>query len=362
MKAAPDTFIGLHLEYIINGHSSARRRVEITGSSISNGKLFAQLENMPGLDPNGVRYLSADDVKLMASKSALDVLASVTTDSNYVDTGDEVSVTALIERLLSRDEESSAEFEPREWDSAFWNPTFERPDKITKWFNEALEKRSDDSEYFYTTDAAKELFSKGSTKFGANVNVFELFGGGGDYSESGETNQEIKEKIEIQEVLKTIEEERLETQWTGEKFEVKPMKMYRLNLPTLKTATSIAVARIQVHKYEAVQTIPVRVSRNHTSYGSSLTPEVVQARLRKELGEMESRVNQTTDGLNNKHTQVVNRQNSLESSLRTTNGRIDATNGRVDTASGKIRTAENKLASLPGNVFNGCVCTNIINN
>ena len=50
-----------------------------------------------------MRYLSSDDMKLMASESALNILASVTTDSNYVDTGDEVSVTGLIERLLSRE-------------------------------------------------------------------------------------------------------------------------------------------------------------------------------------------------------------------------------------------------------------------
>ena len=57
MTTAPDMFIGLHLEYIINGHTSARRRVEVTGHSISNGKLFTKLENMPDLDVNGVRLV-----------------------------------------------------------------------------------------------------------------------------------------------------------------------------------------------------------------------------------------------------------------------------------------------------------------
>ena len=96
MKCTPYMFLGLHLEYIINGQSPARRNIQITGSSISSGKLFTKLENMRNLDENGTRFLSSEDMKKIASESTFSLLASVTRDSNYVDTGDEVSISNLI--------------------------------------------------------------------------------------------------------------------------------------------------------------------------------------------------------------------------------------------------------------------------
>lgn len=174
--------------------------------------------------------------------------------------------------------------------------------------------------------------------------------------EAGRHRKKIKEKIEIKEVLKTMEEEMLKTEWTGEKFEVKPMKLFRLNLSNLKTTTSIAVAGVQVHKYESVQTIPVRVAGKGVYNTSILTAEIVQGRLRKELGELETRLKQADSVLSSTlnsglgevrgkqrsdNTQVVNRQNGLDSSLR-------STNGRIDTVSQKMLRAENKLSTLPG--------------
>ena len=71
MRSTPDMFLGLHLEYIINGQSHARRNVQITGSSISSGKLFTKLENMPNLDEDGVRYLSSEDMKKIVDSMTL---------------------------------------------------------------------------------------------------------------------------------------------------------------------------------------------------------------------------------------------------------------------------------------------------
>ena len=278
MKCTPDMFLGLHLEYIINGQSHARRNVQITGSSISTGKLFTKLENMPNLDEDGVRYLSSEDMKKIVSESTLNILASVTRDSNYVDTGDEVSISNLIERILTRDEESVSSFEPHKWDSVFWNPTWARPDKTKSYLNEALQKFQNDSEYLYTTDVARESSGKGNGNFEL-FTVFKLGGG-------GSSSSNVKEKVSLTDIQKILNEKETKVQWNGEAFEVKPMKLYRVNLAELKTSAAFAVASVQVHRYESVQTIPVRVSSglyvgNGTGNGtttSSLTAELVQGR------------------------------------------------------------------------------------
>ena len=96
MRGEPSMFTGLHLEYIINGHQSSRRNIEITGSMISNGKLFTKLENMPNMTNKSERYISSDDMKNIASETVSNLVATVTRDSNYIDTGDEVSLSDLI--------------------------------------------------------------------------------------------------------------------------------------------------------------------------------------------------------------------------------------------------------------------------
>ena len=346
MKCTPDMFLGLHLEYIINGQSHARRNVQITGSSISSGKLFTKLENMPNLDEDGVRFLSSVDMKKIVSESAVNILASVTRDSNYVDTGDEVSISNLIERILTRDEESAANFEPHKWDSVFWNPTWARPDKTKSYLNEALVKSQNDSEYLLTTDVARESSSKGNANFEL-FKVFKLGGGGGSSSN-------VKEKVSITDIQKILEEKETKVQWTGEAFEVKPMKLFRVNLAELKTSASFAVASVQVHKYESVQTIPVRVSSgvyvgNGTGNGtttSSLTAELVQGRFREELAAMEANLTQmmqTMDSetetrlsqLTSKDNQLQNGQNSLQSGLNQVVGRMGSAEGKLSTLPGK---------------------------
>ena len=154
----------------------------------------------------------------------------------------------------------------------------------------------------------------------------------------------MKEKIELEIITKILEEEEMEVEWTGEKFEVKPMKLYRVNLAELKTSASIAVASVQVHKYESVQTIPVRVSYNGTADASSLTPELVQARLRDELAAVKRELNakdSTTEGklqeLVNIDSQLQDGQNNLQKGLNQVVGRMGS--------------AEGKLASLPGEEF-----------
>ncbi len=139
MRERPEVFNGFELEYIINGQRSARRQVTITGSNVMGGNLHARLRSMPVAGGGGgTRYLNSEDMNMLVYESALNVVASVVSDSDYVDAEDNVSVSRLIERELTRERMSSEQLTPRMWDSVFWDPAFARPDRLAKSLNKVL--------------------------------------------------------------------------------------------------------------------------------------------------------------------------------------------------------------------------------
>ncbi len=157
MREHPETFNGFEIEYIINGQRSARRQVRITGDNVMSGKLHSQLVNMPAAR-GGVRYLSSDDINTMIYESMLNVVGSVVSDSDYVDTGDDVSVTNLISRELTREQVASTELRPKMWESVFWNPAFARPDRLTHSLNKMLSTDSmDNSSLIFTEQSSSQV-------------------------------------------------------------------------------------------------------------------------------------------------------------------------------------------------------------
>ncbi len=168
MRQHPRSFYGFTMEYIINGQRSARRQVQITGESVTSGRLFAQLENMPGAPAaDGTRYLNSEDLNKVVHETTMNVVASVVSDSDYVDTGDDVSISSLVERELKRQQVSSQQLDPHMWDSVFWNPAWARPDKLTSFLNEVLTKDATGNDTFTLTEQSRTqvrvpLTSRGS--------------------------------------------------------------------------------------------------------------------------------------------------------------------------------------------------------
>ena len=131
METSPHMFHGLEMEYVINRQRSARRVLTVTGSHVMKGNLFSRLSNMPNATSNGDRYLTSDDLKTITSETVSDVVSSVVTDNDYVDTGDEVSMKDVLMNELQEQMVSSDNFQPHMWDSVFWNPLWARPDKFS---------------------------------------------------------------------------------------------------------------------------------------------------------------------------------------------------------------------------------------
>ncbi len=98
------------------------------------------------------RYLNYEDLKRLVYESTFDLVASVTSDSDYVSTGDDVSVSALIERELAREEASTEDLTPLMWDSVFWDPAWARPDRITSYLNRSLRRDLADNDTFVLSE------------------------------------------------------------------------------------------------------------------------------------------------------------------------------------------------------------------
>ncbi len=201
---------------------------------------MTELENMAGADEAGERFVTSGDLKAIVSESATEILASVIADADYVDTGDEVSVKNLLGRVLSRDEVSVEEFQPRMWSSVFWDPSWARPDKYATFLNTVLKKDESDSRNFILNEEEWAKSTSGGAK-GSFLGIISL-GGKGSKQNSGST------KVQKEDVLQTLRERHSHVEWTGEVFKAKPLKLYRINLSELNSTSTIAVANVQIHK------------------------------------------------------------------------------------------------------------------
>ncbi len=272
MKTRPETFHGFELEYIVNGQRSFRRRVEITGDSITGGATYARLASMNA--GSMTRYLNYEDVMQMVSESTHNVLVSVISDHGYVDTGDDISVSRLLEYELTREEISSRQLSPDKWESVFWDPLWARPDKLTSYLNEALSNDEHDNSTFLLSEASSSqvnLLILGALSFN-DFNLYLLYyviselmqatssedlnvGGapGGALGfvkafveEDGSSSNQLK--VNKTKMLKANSDKLQHIQWTGEVFRVKPLKLFRLNLARYQSRRKIAIANLQVHR------------------------------------------------------------------------------------------------------------------
>ena len=111
-----------------------------------DGRLFTQLTSMPVKGAlASVRYLNSQDLKRIVSESTSNLVGSIVTDSDYVDVGDDISVSKLIDHVLSSEAVSTQEFRPQMWESVFWDPSWARPDRVASYLNKMLEKNELDA-------------------------------------------------------------------------------------------------------------------------------------------------------------------------------------------------------------------------
>ena len=84
LRKQPDSLGSLELEYVLHGTRGARKQITVTGQHLLQGKMYAKLRNE--VDPKGNIYLNSNDLNTFVQEAVSNIVASATTDADYVDT------------------------------------------------------------------------------------------------------------------------------------------------------------------------------------------------------------------------------------------------------------------------------------
>jgi len=138
IQTTPDQFaVNLQLQFTVSAAKIDSKVVTVKSDHVASSQLAAALKNLPSTDgPN--RYLTSSDYNRMLWQIANEVVASEVTSGDYVDADDELSLKDVIAQMFDTQKQNTAQFDDKMWNSVFWDPLDERPDKITNELNKYI--------------------------------------------------------------------------------------------------------------------------------------------------------------------------------------------------------------------------------
>ena len=230
---------------------------------------------------DSIRYLNSEDTKKMTSQTMTNVLGSVVSEAGYVSTGDELQLKDMINQFLKKSEESTERFDQNQWESTFWSEEWLRPDKMTNFLNENYAK-----EYKKHYDkSTKNTEKKQAVVAGIDVNAIGIFKAKAKVSHKSKTSSDN----EIEKMDKNIKENDLKLNWNGEKFEIRPMKLNRVNLNDFESTETIASQSVQLKAFQAIYS--VQLNMNHHEIRFFETQEETEANCKNKLDILNKRLN-----------------------------------------------------------------------
>ena len=142
-----------------------------------------------------------------------------------------------METILMQNEESTADFDKEKWNSTFWSDEWLRPDRAISDMNQNFAKEYKNKEKYLSSDKSKGIDTQ--AKLTVAVSGVEI------NAEQGVKHQTAISK-QNDEIRSSLNENEVGYFWTGEKFEIRPMKLYRLNLNSFKETKTIGTRSVQV--------------------------------------------------------------------------------------------------------------------
>ncbi len=236
LKESPELLDGLELEYVVSTKRTLSKTVAVSGNAFMSSRLFSKLKSMPeALDKT--RYLTLEDVNFAADEIASSVVANIVRDHDYEASVDGVSVSDHIGDFLKQHKVSTEGFNDEKWNSVFWDPIMTRPDIVTAKLNEIHVNSK-------TTKDETRMSEHSSAGSGGVSVVLGLFGPGG--SGSSASRKEIEDKSS------KLWENKTRVEWTGEKFQLRAMDLYRVNLAMFETNLSVAFTDVKIYPYVSI--------------------------------------------------------------------------------------------------------------
>ena len=312
MKLYPVMFHSLEMEYAINGQKTSRKSLTVKGSDLENSRLWSTMKNMN----SSTVYLKSEDIQDLSTEAARSVVATVVTDGDYADTGDELKLREAIEAQLLSFKEEESKFEEVQWDNVFWDPDMIRPDRITSELNHAVSKDETDKS---SENSKKKTFGFGffrAMELGVSgikgvlgLNAKDEIGANFNYD-----GRDVTTKVN-----KYLKETGAELEWTGEKFRVKPMDLYRINTSNMKSTTTIATAYVQVKKFETIYSVKILTDDTLNEVNQTMTPSMIKNQLKKQFDNKMKKIEKDLAGelaeVNKTLDRILKIEQQLESSF-----------------------------------------------
>jgi hypothetical protein len=304
IQTTPDQFAdNLQLQFTVSAAKIDSKVVSVKSEHIVSSQLVASLKNLPSA-VGANRYLTSSDYNRMLWQISNQVIASEVTSGDYVDTDDELSLKDVIAQMFETQKENTAKFDDKMWNSVFWDPLDERPDKITNELNKFI--------FFNQTDHRAYLTQAGSSSSSAKVNaVIKAFSFGGEGSHTSSSS------MTTDDITHLLENYDIESQVQGEKFVPKQLDLTRLNVNDLSRKDLLTSKRIRVRQVDISGVLQVGIgnaSRDSTDDQNRF--------LRQQLNDLQSNVGQMQSNVGQVQAKVgaiTNDVNGLKSQTATIN-------------------------------------------
>jgi len=321
IRKTPDQFVdSIQLQFTVSAAKIDSKVINVKSEHVSSSQLVAALKNMPGTDGPD-RYLTSSDYNTMLWQISNQVLVSEVTSGDYVDADDELSLKDVIAQMFQTQKENTAQFDDKMWNSVFWDPLDERPDKITSELNKVL--------YINETDHRAYLTQSGTSSTSAKVSgIMKVIGGGASHSSSSSlTTDELSHLLSVNDIQSEIQ---------GEKFVPKKLDLTRLNVNDLSRQDLLATKRIRVRQVDIGGALQIGI-------GNSSVEAVDDENrfLRQRMEDLQNALNETQNGLASLQSSIQASERGLASMQASVSGlQSSETALRADLGALQIQTSD----------------------
>jgi len=156
------------------------------------------------------------------------------------------------------------------WNSVFWDPLDERPDKITSELNKVI--------FINQTDHRAYLTQAGTSTTSAKVSgIMKVFGGGVSHTSSSSMTTDDMSHL--------LEELGVDSEIQGEKFVPKKLNLQRLNVNDLTRQDLFGTKRLRVRQVDIGGVLQIDIGNS-----SAEAAEDENRRLRQRVVDLEKKI------------------------------------------------------------------------
>jgi hypothetical protein len=269
-------------------------------------------------------------------------MASEVTTGDYVDSEDELSLKDTISTMLEAQKVDVGGFDEKMWNSTFWDPANERPDRVTKEMNKYFKLNQTDGRWYMTQSQA----SSSSANVNGVINGILSAGGGGSSSSSSSATQD--------QMIHLLEQYDVESEIDGDKFIPKKLDLMRLNANDLSRSDLVTEKLVKIKQVDIGGVLQLAVGNNTLGQIEDENRYLRQQinDLQGQLGAATTRMNSMETSLNQKIDGAAAKENNDQAVL---NQKIDAVDAKYSNdLANSINNINNRLRSISGNPNSFC--------